>query len=178
MVKALSPEWLDKVYRAEYVPCHVIHDHSCEWNAIRKFMLVFNMAYKFYIPIHLLPTLIFKRSRITKEPMRIVKYVVKNVIQSSCFISCYVAIFWYFCCVFRNQRLKTDKWNVIGAAFLCSFSILFEPSNRRTELALYMFPRFVESMMLFFEKRGYFMTVSNGEVGAFAVSLGVIMYCF
>ena len=107
------------------------------------------MAYKFYIPIHVLPALIFKRKRLTKEPIKILKACVKNIIKSSLFISCYVAVFWYFCCRFRNWRHRTDKWNVILASFLCSFAVLFEPAHRRTELALYMFPRFLESLFLF-----------------------------
>ena len=102
----------------------------------------------------------------------------KNIIKSSLFISCYVAVFWYFCCRFRNWRHRTDKWNVILASFLCSFAVLFEPAHRRTELALYMFPRFLESLFLFLEKRGYIKSIANGEVLVFAVALGIIMYCY
>ena len=174
----MSQEWLDKVYRGEFVPCKVIHDHSCEWNALRKFWLVFSMAYKFYIPIHVLPAVIFKRKRLMKEPIKILKACIKNIIKSSLFISIYVASFWYFCCLSRNFRKVTDKWNIIIAGFFCSFSVLFEPAHRRTELALYMFPRFLESMFLFLEKRGYLKSVANGEVFVFAVALGIIMYCY
>ena len=178
MVKPISEEWLLKVYKGEHIPCGVIHDHSCEWNALRKFMLVFNMAYKFYIPIHILPALIFKRKRLMKEPMKILKACLKNILKSSMFISTYVATFWYFCCKFRNARMRTDKWNVIFASFICSFAILFEPAHRRTELALYMFPRFLESLFLFLEKRGYLTSIANGEVLVFSLALGIIMYCY
>ena len=170
--------WLDKVYRGEYVPCSVIHDHSCEWNALKKFLMVFNMAYKFYIPIHVLPALIFKRQKLTKEPLKILRSAIKNIIKSSLFISVYVSSFWYFICFFKNKRFKTDKWNIIFASFICSFAVLFEPANRRTELALYMFPRFLESLFLFMEKRGYVKSIPNGEVLVFAIAMGIIMYCY
>ena len=62
MVGPISKHYLDMVYRGEFVPCSVVHDHSCEMNALKKWVIVFTMAYKFYIPIHVLPTLIFKRN--------------------------------------------------------------------------------------------------------------------
>ena len=178
MVKKMGDEWLAKIYRGEHIPCSVIHDHSCEWNAARKFWLVFSMAYKFYVPIHFLPALIFKKQRLLKEPIKILKACIINIIRSSLFISTYVCSFWYMCFVFRNKRMRTEKWIIIYAGFICSFAILFEPAHRRTELALYMFPRFLESMFLFLEKRGYVKSIKNGEVLVFAFALGIIMYCY
>ena len=64
------------------------------------------------------------------------------------------------------------------ASFICSFACLFEPANRRVELALYMFPRFLEFLYLFLEKRGYVNAVKNGEVLVFALALSVIMYAY
>ena len=136
------------------------------------------MAYKFYIPIHLLPALIFKRKKLLKEPLQIIKSVVKNVVRSSTFISAYVALFWYLICRFKNIRRKTDKWNIIFSSFFCSFVILIEPAHRRTELALYMFPRFLESLFLFMEKYGYVKSIANGEVLVFALAMGIIMFCY
>ena len=62
IVGPLSRAYRDKVFRNEFIPCSIIHDHSCEMNALKKFILVFTMAYKFYTPIHILPTLFFKRN--------------------------------------------------------------------------------------------------------------------
>ena len=74
--------------------------------------------------------------------------------------------------------MKTDKWNLIYSSFICSFACLFEPASRRTELALYMFPRFLESLFLFMEKRGYIKSIPNGEVLVFACAMSIIMYCY
>ena len=178
MVKNISKEWLDVTFRGGHVPCEIVHDHSCEWNGLKKFLLVFAMAYKFYIPIHLLPALIFKRKKLLKEPLQIIKNVVKNVLKSSSFISAYVGLFWYFICRFKNYRMKTDKWNIIYSSTLCSLVILIEPPHRRTELALYMFPRFLESLFLFAEKYGYVKSIPNGEVLVFSLAMAIIMYCY
>ena len=160
------------------MPCSVIHDHSCEMHFVKRFLLVFNLAYKFYIPIHILPALIFKRRKLTKEPIKILRAAAKNILKSTLFISCYVSFYWYFICKIKNYRKKTDKWNIILAASLCCFSVLWEPSNRRSEMALYMFPRFLESAMLYLVDRGYVKPIPKGEVVAFAIALSFIMYCY
>ena len=178
MAKPLSDEMLRKIYNEEWVPCSAFHDKSCEWDACRKFMVAFNMAYKFYIPIHGLPTLIYKRKRLTKEPLKITKDFVYKVFCSSLFIACYISSFWYMMCRFKNWRRRTDKINVVISATLCTFAIFWETKSRRTELALYIFPRFLESLFLFLVKHGYLRTIKNGEVLIFAVAMSIIMYVY
>jgi hypothetical protein len=90
----------------------------------------------------------------------------------------YVAAFRYFVCYFKNKRQKVDRWNVILGAFLCTFAILWEPSHRRTELTLYLFPRFLDAFWHFLEKRGIVKSLPFGEVLIFAVAMGIIMYCY
>mmetsp|Transcript_42027 Transcript_42027/g.64385 ORF Transcript_42027/g.64385 Transcript_42027/m.64385 type:complete len:146 (+) Transcript_42027:97-534(+) len=145
---------------------------------MKKLWLVFNMALKFYLPIHLVPTLIFKRQKLLKEPIKAIKSIIKNIVKSALFISVYVSSFWWFYCKLKNYRRRTDRWNIIIASFFCSFAILFEPPSRRTELALYMFPRVLESMFFYMEKRGYVKSIANGEVLVFAVAMGIIMFCY
>lgn len=90
----------------------------------------------------------------------------------------YVAIFRYLTCFFKNTRRKVDRWNVILAAFICTFAILWEPSHRRTELTLYLFPRFLEAVWIFLEKREIVKSLPYGEVFIFAIAMGIIMYCY
>ena len=109
-----------------------------------------------------------------KKPIKTLKECIMGVIQSSLFISIYIASFWYFCCFFRRMRKRTDKYNVIFASFLASFAVLFEPQTRRTELALYLFPRLLESILT----RIGFLQIPNAEVFIFAIALGIIMHCY
>jgi hypothetical protein len=101
-----------------------------------------------------------------------------NVLKSCIFMSSYVTVFRYLLCFFKNTRQKVDRFNVIAAALICTFSILFEPSHRRAELALYMFPRFIEAFWSFLEKRGLVVSVPYGEVFLFACAMSIIMYCY
>ena len=87
---------------------------------------VFSKALKFYLPIHMLPVIIFKRSRLMKEPLQVIKKLVKNIFMSCLFLTLYVSVFWYFFCRFKNYRKKSDMWNIIYASMIGSWSIIFE----------------------------------------------------
>ncbi len=93
-------------------------------------------------------------------------------------MSFYIAAFRYMLCFFKNQRMKIDRWNVIFAGFISAFAILFEPASRRTELALYLMPRFLEAVWALLEKRGLVQNIKNGEVLIFSLAMGIIMYCY
>lgn len=67
MVKKISPELAEFVYNGGFIHCKDIHDHSCSWNTLVKFRSIFNLAYKFYTPLHLLPVLLFRRKQLTQE---------------------------------------------------------------------------------------------------------------
>lgn len=136
------------------------------------------MAIKLYLPIHSLPVIIFKLNRLRKEPLKILFNLLKNVVKSSLFLSLYVSIFWYFACVFKKMRHKVDQWNIILASIVCSFALLIEPQNRRVEVALFMFPRFLEQMWYSLEKRGIVRSIPNGEVLVFAISMSLMMYSY
>ena len=161
------------------MPCNVIHDHTCFVNALRKFWLVFNLAYKFYVPTRLIRALLFKQKKLETEPFRVIRKSIWNGLKSSIFVSLYVASFWYFICFFKNWRLKTDKTNIILASFFCSFAILVEPAKRRTELALYMFPRFLELLKThILVRNGYLKPNSGGDKIVFATAMGICLYCY
>ena len=90
----------------------------------------------------------------------------------------YVAIFRYLTCFMKNYRMKIDRWNVMIPGFLCTFAILVEPSSRRTELALYLIPRFLEAAWMFLARRGWVRAVPHWDVITFCVAMGILMYCY
>jgi len=58
---------LEHVYKGGFIHCKDIHNFSCEWNTWLKFRDIFLKANKFYLPIHLIPVLLFKRKKIASE---------------------------------------------------------------------------------------------------------------
>ena len=112
------------------------------------------------------------------RPLTVMKQLAKNILRSCLFMATYVAIFRYLTCWMKNTRGVIDRWNILVPGFLCTFSILFEPAHRRTELALYLIPRFLEAAWMFLEKRRLVVTVQYGEVLIFSFAMGILMYCY
>ena len=107
--------------------------------------------------MNMIPIILFEQKKLKREPKKVLKKCFLGGVRSSIFVSIYVASFWWFVCLFKNIRLKTDKTNIMLASFFCSFAVLVETSKRRTELALYLFPRLLELIkIIIHEKSGMF----------------------
>ena len=179
MVQKLSQQYIDLVKKGKYVPCIVIHDHSCTWYSVLKFCSVFKIAIKFYIPMNIIPVILFEQKKLKREPKKVIKKVVLGGLRSAIFVSIYVASFWWYVCLFKNIRLKTDKTNIMLASFFCSFAVLLESSKRRTELALYLFPRLLELIKIIInEKTGMFKTNQGFDNFVMALAMGIILYFY
>ena len=63
----LTPEISDAIYNGAPLFCKDVHKGSCErYNYIRM-VATLKQALPFYLPIHLIPILIWKRSKLLKE---------------------------------------------------------------------------------------------------------------
>ena len=65
---------------------------------------------------------------------------------------------------------------LLSVGLLASGSILIEKKNRRSELALYVMPRAVDSFALGLMKRRWVPSVKFGEVLLFSLCMGGLMY--
>lgn len=65
MVNTISKELAQHVLNGGFIHCRDIHDYSCAYNTFLKFLTVLKVAFKFYLPIHVIPVL-FKRKRIVE----------------------------------------------------------------------------------------------------------------
>ena len=66
MVNTISKELAQNFLNTGFIHCKHIHDHSCLWNAILKFLVILKVAFKFYLPVHAIPIL-FKRKKIVEQ---------------------------------------------------------------------------------------------------------------
>ena len=112
------------------------------------------------------------------RPIKVLKNLVKNIIKSSLFMAVFVATFRFMMCHTKNFRGKVDRWNVIISCITCSFAILFEPASRRSEIAMYLVPRALESLWTLQVRAGRVKNLLYGEELVFALSMALLMYCY
>ena len=174
----MNEDVIRKAFKGDFFHCKYLHEHTCEWDAIKRFFIVFRNSLKFYVPIHLIPVIIFKLKRIRKEPKKVIFGFLKNVFRSCMFLATYMTILKYGICFFKNLSGQNRPLVVIISG-LCTFpGMYWEADGRRTEMGLYFLSPFLEGMWKWFAKRGYVSSISNGEIYLFVITMAILMYCY
>jgi hypothetical protein len=163
-------------------PCEIVHmgtGKSCEWHALSRFVKGFIMAMGMYGSINLVLQL---RNPSTKSSKR----AMISSIRSSAFLGAFIAVFYYGVCLARSRigpRLigtdaksaqNIDSGICIGTGCaLCGWSILLENEGRRKDIALFVAPRALATML----PRRYEMRYQWRETLAFASSVAIVFTC-
>lgn len=128
---------------------HAFKTDNCELHALWRFARGFSFAIKIYGPLNALMLLFpVKNSKMSKR----IIYAIKSSVRSSCFLGSFIALYWYAVCLARKRVLPKlfpqypltkwdDTWAPTAGAIACGFSLFVERVQRRKELALFVAPR-------------------------------------
>jgi len=100
-----------------------------------------------YGPVHLLPLFIFNSQRLWQTPGEALGRVGEAAVRSSAFLASFIAVVWG---TITSVRAVLGDDTVVGPALgssLCGLSLLLEKKSRRKELAMYVLPRAVETVI-------------------------------
>ncbi|KAI1800820.1 hypothetical protein F4811DRAFT_490175 [Daldinia bambusicola] len=172
-------EWGDPVQSIPF-PCHLVHMRlglSCEHHALLRFYRSFKWAMTTYLPLNLLAR---------KKSLKGVKMAFLSAARSSSFLATFIALFYYGVCLTRTRlgphvigkdtksRQTIDQGLCIGVGcFLCGWSVLVEKAARRKELALFVAPRAMATLL----PRRYPLDKQWRETFVFAFSTAVVFTC-
>ncbi|KAJ5907410.1 hypothetical protein N7495_000092 [Penicillium taxi] len=178
----MPDEWGDPA-RTIPIPCelvHMGHGPSCEKHAVSRFVRTFKVACATYIPLQ-----IVLRLRRIKTPAALIR-AISEAGQSSAFLASFVALFYYSVClartrlgpkIFGSETVTPMMWDsglCVGAGCLmCGWSILVEKARRRQELALFVAPRAVATVL----PRLYDKKYQYRERFLFALSAAILLTC-
>jgi hypothetical protein len=80
------------------LPCEVVHcgvgGSNCYKNALYRFLRAYKVCLGIYIPVHLLPRLIFGPGQFKKKPSETILKVLKGSMRSAAFLSTFVSSIW------------------------------------------------------------------------------------
>ena len=166
------------------LPCQLVHLHSgpnCEYHALSRFFRAFRFALATYLPLQLALRL---RTR-TSQPMssRFLS-ILRSSARSSAFLSLFITLFYYSVClsrtrlgpkIFSSDTVTPQMWDsglCVGAGCMtCGWSILVEKPERRQEIAFFVAPRALATVL----PRRYERTKLWREGLAFAASTAIVM---
>ncbi|KAI2632411.1 hypothetical protein GGR54DRAFT_627752 [Hypoxylon sp. NC1633] len=173
------PEWGDPV-KAIPFPCEVVHmgcGPSCEYHALSRFYRSFKWSMATYLPLNLLAR---------KKNLKGVRAAFLSAARSSSFLAAFITLFYYGVCLARTRlgphvigkdqqsRQTIDGGLCVGSGcFLCGWSVLLEKAARRKELALFVTPRAMATLL----PRRYPLDKQWRETFTFAISTAVVFTC-
>ena len=108
----------------------------------------FSMTFKMYLVIHILPVLLFKRKELRKDPLKVLSKVFKGWSRSMLFILLFPFAAKVTPCYLKKYIGFQAFGGAVGAT-LSTLGIFFEQGARKTEITMYVLPRWFEGMYLF-----------------------------
>lgn len=176
----LPPIWGDPAVTIPF-PCELVHmgcGPSCELHAASRFYHSFRWSLATYLPLS------FALQLRKKPSAAALRKTFLSAVRSSAFLGTFITLFYYGVCLVRTRigpRLigsdgkacnKIDGGICVGTGCaLCGWSILIEAARRRPELALFVTPRALATLL----PRRYPVEKEWQEVVAFATSAAVLI---
>ncbi|KAK1702807.1 integral membrane protein [Colletotrichum lupini] len=165
------------------IPCEMVHmgcGPSCELHAISRFYRSWKWSMAMYLP---LSVALLLRGPINK------KTIVRTLLSSSrsaAFLGAYITLFYYGVCLARTRigphilgkdlaaRQRMDSGICVRTGCcLCGWSVLVESASRRKDMALFVAPRAMATLL----PRRYGMEKQWRETLVFAASTAVVFTC-
>lgn len=175
----LPLEWADPA-KTIPIPCEVVHmgvGPSCELHALCRFLRSWLFAMEMYLPLQLL-----FRLRYPSLPSFLAGF--KGAAQSSAFLGAFVSFFYYGVCLartrlgprlFSSKQVTRQMWDsglcVFAGCMACGWSILLEKRSRRQEIAFFVVPRALATLL----PRVYEKRYRIREQAVFATSVAIVM---
>jgi hypothetical protein len=162
------------------IPCELYHcgaGKSCEVHALKRLWKSWEFAMGIYLPLQLITLIRARRSRSVRQSLQ-------AAAGSSSFLAVFVASFYYAVCLARTRlgpRILSPKtvtpqmWDsglcVLAGCLACGWSILLETPSRRQEIAFFVAPRALATIL----PRVYDKRHQKREQVAFASSVAVVL---
>jgi hypothetical protein len=164
-------------------PCEMVHmgvGPSCEGHLAFRFVRSFRWAMATYLPLNLL--------LIARKPSgRALIRAFLSAARSSTFLGTFIALFYYGVCLARTRlgprilgKHTSSRQAIDGGicvatgCVLCGWSIMIEGAARRKDMALFVAPRALATML----PRRYSLDKQWRETFVFAFSTAVVFTCF
>ncbi|PTD04154.1 hypothetical protein HYE67_004431 [Fusarium culmorum] len=165
------------------IPCQMVHmssGPSCEYHAISRFFRAWKWSMATYLPLTLALAL--------RNPSRkALRRAIVSSCRSSSFLATFITLFYYGVCLSRTRigprlpggttierRQHMDSGICVGTGcFLCGWSILIETEGRRKDIALFVAPRALATIL----PRRYSLDKEWRERLVFAISTAIVFTC-
>lgn len=160
------------------VPCEVIHPQVplCSHMFVHSALRAAKSIAPVYLSLTFVPMIILQFWPMLRNPYKMISRGFLSSMRSTAFLSVFVTSYMSMICIQRRIMSRDHKLVYFILGLISSWSILIERKSRRSELALYVLPRALDSLYLSITDRINFPRIPQGESLLFALSMGLLMY--
>eukprot|EP00455_Lapot_gusevi_P043686 TRINITY_DN5345_c0_g1_i12.p1 TRINITY_DN5345_c0_g1~~TRINITY_DN5345_c0_g1_i12.p1 ORF type:complete len:394 (-),score=47.22 TRINITY_DN5345_c0_g1_i12:143-1324(-) len=160
-----------------FIPCHpLVHEGTCAGAIARYLPVGFERAARIYLPVHLLPSLIFQYKQAWAHPMTFTKKVLTRIGVSSAFLAVYTSLMRGTVCAMRNLMQKDQGWHACLGGLLAGSSLFIEYRSRHLELVLFCIPRSMEVIFNLLSKHHPWFTQYLFSIYIMLACLGMSLF--
>jgi hypothetical protein len=186
----LPEEWSDPGVTIP-IKCELIHSGcgpSCEIHALWRFWRAWLLGMEMYLPLQLVLRMV-KRPTLTSLLRSL-----SNAARSSTFLGAFISLFYYGVCLSRTRlgpvvfpptrkswrfSISPQMWDsglcILSGCMLCGWSILVEAPERRGEVAFFVAPRALGTLLPRVYERRYIWREGVVFAGSVAVVLDAVL---
>ncbi|KAF9104911.1 hypothetical protein BGX29_001043 [Mortierella sp. GBA35] len=113
--------------------------------------------------------------KLATQPKEVAQRYFKSIIRSSLYLTTCSWASMYIPCLLRRIFKKERAFLYLVNGFFAGMTVLIEAPSRRTELAMYCFPRGLETTWRLLLKRRLVRNIPYGDIALFSASMGVMM---
>jgi hypothetical protein len=163
------------------LPCAVLHPHtgSCTHASVLTFKNAFRRSFPVYSTVFGVAAL-FRIRQSLRAPGTTVAHIATSSVRSTTFLATFVAACMALVCVVR-RLMPYEMWPAYWAlSFVAASSIFIERKSRRSELALYVLPRALDSAYLILSAQRPALRVAAGfkRYALFAAACGGLFHYY
>jgi hypothetical protein len=161
------------------VMCNLIHRETpyCSVAILDFAKKAYLRALPVYLPVYIIPMLLFKHRQLVRAPIRVLAPTFKNILRSSLFLSSYCTVAWATACTCTNLGVVTSVKGAL-AGFFGGTMVALEAKGRRVELALYVLSQSLPSAWRTLRQWKLLPRIPQGEALSFIGAMVVIMYAY
>ena len=164
------------------IPCAVMHRSTgctgCVSHVGASAAATFRKCFPFYLSIHLVPFAVLNAAKALRDPLGTVTKATAATARSTAFISAFVGLYMGTVCTHRNTVGKDHRALYYIAGLVAASALFIEKKSRRAELALYLMPRAVESLVATMAGKRMLPAVPHAELILFCVVSGGLMHLY
>jgi hypothetical protein len=160
------------------LPCSIMHPQNphCSSQWLETFLNGAKRSLPIYLSLTFVPMFILRFWAVIKHPVEQLQRGLWSVTRSTSFLSSFVATYMMIVCWQRKLVVRDHRSLYWVAGFIASWTILLEQKSRRSELALYVLPRTIDSLVQTMQSRQMLAEVPHGEKMLFMTGMGALMY--